>query len=116
MVSEASKLEKEWVSSTMGIIFAFNIIMWIFQCTLSFLNLNAKAHVVLLIIVYTFSDSVFEFINHLLEGYYLLDSIPEKERQIDSNFIHYTRLTIVSLTFILLIMIVVSGCALCFLA
>jgi hypothetical protein len=68
----ASIREKEWVSSTMGIVFAFNIIMWIFQCVLSVMSINAKASVIFGLLIYIFSNTIFEFISHLFDGYTLL--------------------------------------------
>jgi hypothetical protein len=100
----------------MGIIFAFNIIIWICQCAMSLLSYNAKALSVLAFLLYIFGDTIFEFIGHLFDGYTLLEGIPEKERVFDSLFIHYTRLIIVSIVFIISGMIILSICGFCLLA
>jgi hypothetical protein len=60
----------------MGIIFAFNIVMWIFQCVMSVMSVNGKTGIVLILVIYVFSDSIIEFIGHLFAGYTLLKGIP----------------------------------------
>ena len=78
--SPASVLEKEWVITTMGIIFAFNIIMWIFQCIGSLMNINARSPGVFLVVAYIFFDSLFEFFGHLIEGMSLLNKLPPEQQ------------------------------------
>ena len=75
--------------------------------------MNANATVVLVFLLYTFSDAVIEFILHLFGGYTLLDGIPENDRVFDSYFIHYTRLVIVGIIFFITGMIFVACCTIC---
>ena len=63
----------------MAVIFAFNIVMWMFQCSLSLMSLNGKAGTVLLFLIYVFIDSIGEFIAHLFNGFTLLNGIPDNE-------------------------------------
>ena len=97
----------------MAVIFAFNIVMWIFQCSLGLMSLNGRAGAVFCSLLYVFLDSIGEFIVHLFNGFNLLNGIPENEIVFDSLFIHYTRLIIVSIVFILLGMIFFSICGIC---
>lgn len=100
----------------MAVIFAFNIVMWMFQCSLSLMSLNGKAGTVLLFLIYVFIDSIGEFIAHLINGFTLLNGIPDNEIVYDSLFIHYTRLIIVSIIVILIGMIIFSTCGICLLS
>jgi hypothetical protein len=106
----ASVLEKEWLTTTMSIIFAFNIIMWFFQIFSSCMAFNARSHTVFIVVAYIFCDSVFEFLGHLFDGMSLLNKLPPDQLVFDSLFIHYMRLIILFIVWALIGMIIISCC------
>jgi hypothetical protein len=55
-------------------------------------------------LIYAFADGIGKFINHLINGYTILNDIPESEfeKETDSNVIHYVRLSILGLMILLI--------------
>lgn len=61
-----SLAEKEWVLTTLGVILAFFVLIWVFQSVMSCLSINANSIAAGGFIIYSVGSGMGEFMNHVL--------------------------------------------------
>lgn len=85
--TEASENEKDWAGTLLIMLFVFFFILFLAKFDVKLCQRGIKGPVLIFLVFGMFGLS-----EHVLEGFFLNDDLPHKERyNYDSLFIHYTR-------------------------